>query len=80
MKGKPNVDAFLNGGDAVAVGIKPIEVITSASFVKRSKLVQLPIELLFELKQTAIRESAATGKHVTETTVIEAALRAYVYR
>jgi hypothetical protein len=80
MKGKPNVDAFLNGGDAVAVGIKPLAIATTAAIAKRGKMVQLPVALLNDLKQAAFKEGIAAGHHVTETAVIEAALRAYIYR
>jgi hypothetical protein len=80
MKGKPNVDAFLNGGDAVAAGIKPQAIESTSKANKRGKMVQLPVVLLNDLKQTAFKEGLLAGKHVTETTVIEAALRAYIYR
>jgi hypothetical protein len=80
IKGKPNVDDFLNGGDAVAAGIKPLTIATTTATAKRSKLVQLPSKLLDDLKMRAFSDGRKTRKHVTETAVIEAALMAYLYK
>jgi hypothetical protein len=80
IKGKPNVDDFLNGGDAVAVGIKPLAIEDTGKVNKRGKMVQLPRKLLDDLKMRAFSDGRKTHKHVTETAVIEAALMAYLYK
>jgi hypothetical protein len=79
MKGKPNVDAFLNG--AASVESKPTEVKEGAAIktLRRGKMLQLPVDLLVDLKRYAIDQGAKRGSHVTETELIEAAIRKYIY-
>lgn len=78
MKSKPNVDDFLNAGDASNQANKTATA--AKTLLKRSKLVQLPVDLLLAVKQAAINESMKTNSNVSETAIIEAALRAYIFK
>jgi hypothetical protein len=76
ITGKPNVEHFLNGGDGTLV--PAVAVATAPSVALRAKHVQLPAALLDDLKQRALEERKVRKETVTETQVIEAALRMYL--
>ena len=86
IKGKPDVTAFLDGGAAAAAEVKPTPVIRKAKPAavpgpagpKRQKLVELPAATFDALKIRAFREYEKTGRRVTETEIIIAALNAYL--
>lgn len=88
MRGKPDVRAFLDGGAAAAGEITPISSSRKATRPaakerapagpKRQKLVELPEAVFTALKDRAYQEWKKTGRRVTETELIIAALSAYL--
>ncbi len=76
MKQKPNLDAFLESGTADLA--KNIEKTQSLARVQREqKVFRLPLDLINELKREAYEQSIKTGSRVTETELVEQALRAF---
>lgn len=80
MKNKPNLDAFLDGGasdkaDKRAVNDKA-EV--SGKVHKEQKVFRLPLDLINDLKRESFERSMKTGLRVTETELVEQALRAFI--
>lgn len=45
---------------------------------RRGKFVDLPIDLLFRVKVKAAQDSLHSGRHISETDVIQSALEAYL--
>ncbi len=90
MKAKPNTDQFkpnkdpsdfLEGGAADAadrVGTpQPIPVASPAKAHREQKIFRLPLDLIAFLKREAYERSVKTGSRVTETELVEQALRAF---
>lgn len=79
IKGKPNVDDFLDGGAAAE---KPVpekkKGAPAPTAPKRQKLVELPEPVFEALKDRAYEEYKRTGKRVTETQIIIDALSQYL--
>ena len=79
IKGKPNVDAFLDGGAAVELPPAAKKKAAAAPAApKRQKLVELPEPVFEALKDRAYEEYKRTGKRVTETQIIIDALSKYL--
>ena len=85
MRGKPDVTAFLDGGAAAAAEVTPITrkatrptAAPALAGPKRQKLVELPAATFDALKDRAYEEWKKTGRRVTETEIIIAALNAYL--
>jgi hypothetical protein len=82
IKGKPNVDDFLDGGaaaEAPPVAKKKAAAAPAApAGPKRQKLVELPEPVFEALKDRAYEEYKRTGKRVTETQIIIDALSKYL--
>jgi hypothetical protein len=79
IKGKPNLDAFLDGGAAVELPPAAKKKAAAApAGPKRQKLVELPEPVFEALKDRAYAEYKRTGKRVTETQIIIEALRQYL--
>lgn len=95
MKGKPDIGQFKSGKDAtdflesgaadvadrggktaVSVGKVPVE--TKAN--REQKMFRLPIDLVRELKREAYERSMKSGARVTETELVEQALRGFFKR
>jgi plasmid segregation centromere-binding protein ParG len=87
MKAKPDINAFLEGGAGDAAdkspqkrrSIKhrltnlhrrPIEKVH-----REQKIFRLPLDLINDLKREAYERSIQTGSRVTETELVEQALR-----
>jgi hypothetical protein len=87
IRGKPNVDAFLKGDDesikATVVKqsrVKPTLVEADAETAKRTKkLFELPEPMIADLEQRCIDERRQLGRRVTQTEIVERALRIYLY-
>lgn len=92
MKGKPDVHAFIAGGDALDAK-KPAttrksppkkkpeaEEIPAAMSgeEKITKTFRLTRAMEIRLKEAAFRRSVAAGKRVTESDIIESALNKYL--
>jgi hypothetical protein len=92
---KPNKDpsAFLEGGaaDVVNKADKNMEVdtklqvatsqpVASTRVHKEQKIFRLSLDLINELKRESYERSLKTGVRVTETELVEQALRAYFDR
>ena len=76
MKQKPNLDAFLESGTADLA--KNTEKTQSMARVQREqKVFRLPLDLINELKREAYEQSIKTGSRVTETELVEQALREF---
>lgn len=79
MKSKPKLDqeqkkdAFMSGADAPEKRADQVE-----KMPKRKKLVELPEEVFIALKDRAHADFKKTGRHVTETEIIIAALKKHL--
>jgi hypothetical protein len=79
IKGKPNVDDFLDGGAAAeALPAAKKKAAAAPAGPKRQKLVELPEPVFEALKDRAYAEYKRTGKRVTETQIIIDALSQYL--
>lgn len=82
MKPKPNTDqfrkdpsAFLEGGAVdTANRTEPQSVV--AKVHREQKVFRLPLDLISALKRESYERSVRTGSRVTETELVEKALRA----
>jgi hypothetical protein len=80
MRGKPDVNQFLEGGAATEKPPlkergRPRSIATAE---RRPKLVRLPSKMLLALKRRVLDESERTGVRVTETDIIERAISKYL--
>ena len=80
MRGKPDVNRFLEGG-AAAESPLPKErgrprLVDEVE--RRPKLVRLPSRMLLDLKRRAVDESEQSGERVTETDIIARAISKYL--
>jgi hypothetical protein len=76
MKQKPNLDAFLESGTAdLANKIEKPEPV--ARVQREQKIFRLPLDLINALKRESYQQSIKTGFRVTETELVEQALRAF---
>ncbi len=93
MKAKPNTDQFnpkkdpsnfLEGGAADAadrIDSSPIALapaLASAKVHREQKVFRLPMDIILALKRESYELSVKTGNRVTETEIVEKALRAYI--
>lgn len=82
IRGKPDVSQFLEGGAAsetvpvLKKAAKP--AMPAAGMPKRQKLVELPEPIFDALKDRAYEDYKKTGRRVTETEIIIAALAQYL--
>jgi hypothetical protein len=80
MRGKPDVNRFLEGG--AATENPPLKERgrprSSDKVERRPKLVRLPSKMLLALKRRALDESERIGARVTETDIIERAISKYL--
>jgi hypothetical protein len=85
MKAKPNIDqfnpvknpdAFLEGG-AADLASKTEQSQPVAKVRREQKIFRLPIDLINELKRESYEQSMKTGSRVTETELVEQALKAF---
>lgn len=79
MKGKPNINAFLEGG-AADLANKTEQRQPTAKVQREQKIFRLPIDLINELKRESYEQSMKTGTRVTETELVEQALKAFFKR
>lgn len=88
IRGKPNVDDFLDGGaeaakspaKAPATARKGKAAPAATEPAKRiSKLFQLPEAMMADLEQRCIDERRQLGRRVTQTEIVERALETYLY-
>ena len=87
MKAKPDTDQFkpnkdpsdfLEGGAADAAdrhGTPPRAMQVAAKVHREQKIFRLPLDLIAFLKREAYERSVKTGSRVTETELVEQALR-----
>ena len=78
IRGKPNVDAFLEGSNVaakatVATPKKAKPVLAAATPPKRTK------KLIADLEQRCVDERRQLGRRVTQTEIVERALGTYLY-
>lgn len=79
IKGKPDVSSFLDGGAASEKSLpKNVKAAPVAGAPKRQKLVELPEPVFDALKDRAYQDYKKTGRRVTETEIIIAALTQYL--
>ncbi len=84
IRGKPNVDAFLDGGvsegNISKFGEKKSKLSRAADAPKRTKkLFELPETMMTDLEQRCVDERRQVGYRVTQTEIVERALRIYLY-
>ena len=81
--------SFLEGGAADAADRKEIpqqlnfttpQTIAVAKVHREQKIFRLPLDLIFELKRESYERSVKTGSRVTETDLVEQALRTFFNR
>ena len=92
MKTKPDINSFLDGairegGAATPPADLPVmpppAVIAAATTdgeARKPKMLYLPASVLNDLKKKATELSIAQGRRVTETALVEEAVRNYLYR
>lgn len=89
MKAKPDINAFLEGGagDLADIATKPkkdvlvdVQPVANAKVHREQKVFRLPIDLINDLKREAFEQSMKTGGRVTETELVEKALRNFLDR
>lgn len=87
IRGKPNVDAFLDGGNEtnqtspLAAPKKAKTVVAAVQPPKRTKkLFELPEALIADLEQRCVDERRQLGRRVTQTEIVERALETYLYK
>ena len=87
MKGKPNLDSFLNGSKAdeaemvtnrSAKRLSIPEPIKQTKVYKEQKLYRLSSDIIDALRTKAYELTKADGRRVTETEIVERALRKYL--
>ncbi len=84
MKPKPkNIDDFLNGGvkaaaEGTATQQPPVSTPASATDDKIAKTIRLSKALDLAVKREAFERTQAEGRRVTESDLIDAALRQYL--
>jgi hypothetical protein len=86
IQGKPNIDAFLDAGNAPQPMPKAAGKVTPApspaleDAPKRTKkLFELPETLIADLEQRCVDERRQLGRRVTQTEIVERALGSYLY-
>lgn len=85
IRGKPNVDAFLEGvseaAKAPVAGAKKAKPkLAAVELPKRTKkLFELPEAMIADLEQRCVDERRKLGRRVTQTEIVERALGAYLY-
>ena len=87
MKGKPNIDAFLDGGAADAADKAEPKKVAKKSVTKtpqaparvyrEQKIFRLPTDLIDVLKRESYERSMESGTRITETELVEQALKAF---
>jgi hypothetical protein len=84
MKKKPSLDEFLGGGASdVADRTDPAQQVAvvqpeiNAKVHREQKVFRLPLDLINQLKKEAYERSVRTGARVTETELVELALRKF---
>jgi len=77
MKGKPNIDAFLEGAREAQKPDKR-EKDAGMKVQYRQKGVRLPVPVLNALRRRAFAETEQQGRRVTEQEIIVAALTSYL--
>lgn len=90
MKGKPDLNEFLSGGEADKAEqpvtrkaskpkseIQP-EPVKQPKIYKEQKLYRLPTDLIEGLREMAYEKSKTEARRVTETEIVEQAIRKYI--
>lgn len=85
---KKDPSAFLDGGAAdladrtekVVPGSESKASVTDTKTHREQKIFRLPLELINTLKRESYERSVKTGTRVTETELVEQALRAFLDR
>ena len=90
MKKKPDTDQFkphknpsnfLEGGAADKIDNLPIAQVpapASARVHREQKVFRLPMDIILALKRVSYELSVKTGNRVTETELVEKAIRSYI--
>ena len=80
MKKKPNLDEFLEAGAGDKADKQAVndEVQVPGKVHKEQKVVRLPLDLINALKRESFERSMKTGLRVTETELVEQALREFI--
>lgn len=75
MRPKPNIQDFLGGANAVE---KPATVASPNARARMTKTIRLGTDVESALKDRAYERTKASGQRVTESDIIDEALRKYL--
>jgi hypothetical protein len=76
MRAKPNIQDFLNAGNSAEQPAKPAP--TQASKSRINKTLRLSQDVEAALKDQAYQRTKASGQRVTESDIVDEALRQYL--
>ena len=76
MRAKPNIQDFLNAGNSGEQSAKPAP--TQASKSRINKTLRLSQDVEAALKEQAYQRTKASGQRVTESDIVDEALRQYL--
>lgn len=76
MKAKPNIQAFLDAGNVAESAVKLAPVQAPKSRI--NKTLRLSLEVEAALKEQAYERTKASGQRVTESDIVDEALRKYL--
>ena len=76
MKAKPNIQDFLNAGNTAEQPTKPAPAQASKSRI--NKTLRLSQDVEAALKEQAYQRTKASGQRVTESDIVDEALRQYL--
>ena len=76
MKAKPNIQDFLDGGNVAERPPRPAPAQTPKSRI--NKTLRLSLEVEAALKEQAYERTKAGGQRVTESDIVDEALRKYL--
>lgn len=86
MKAKPDINAFLDGGAGDLAdktkknATNDAQKLVTGKVHREQKIFRLPVDLIADLKKESYERSVKIGVRVTETELVEQALKEYLYR
>ena len=78
MKPKPDINSFLNAGAVDKANNLETEFKTPKKIHKEQKIFRLPLDIINALKREAYEQSTSSGQRITETMLVEKALKKFL--
>lgn len=78
MKSKPDINSFLNGGAVDKANKLESDFAASKKIHKEQKIFRLPLDIINALKKESYEQSITSGQRITETMLVEDALRKFL--